>query len=37
MGHLFCQLVAFIGHDCLLSESLLEDLLCCEAVCNKCD
>ena len=27
VGHLFLQLLAFTGHDCLLSGSLLGDLL----------
>ena len=28
VGHLFLQLVAFAGHDCLTSGSLPGDLLC---------
>ena len=37
MGHLFLQLVTCTGNECLLSESLLIDLLCCEAIWGKCD
>ena len=37
VGFLFLQLVACHRHDCLLSGSLLGDLLCYEAVCSECD
>ena len=36
VGVLLLQLVALSGHDCLLSDSLLGNLLCCEAVFSEC-
>ena len=32
VGHAFLQIVSFSRHDCLLSDSVLGDLLHCKAV-----